>query len=106
MLGRTLTETVNGRTTTYAYDPLGRVIRRTTPSGLTSTWSWLTGLRVRRLGPRDRAASGRRRQAHPVLGHQSPPHRVNAIGPFERLGPPPPTPHLCLPRGWSSHRDP
>lgn len=39
-LGHTLAETVNGRTTTYAYDLLGRRIRRTTPSGLTSTWTY------------------------------------------------------------------
>ncbi len=39
-LGRILTETVNGRATTYAYDVLGRVARRTTPSGLSSQWSY------------------------------------------------------------------
>ncbi|MFG2629372.1 RHS repeat-associated core domain-containing protein [Streptomyces sp. NPDC048473] len=39
-LGRTLTETVNGRTTAYAYDVLGRVIQRTTPSGLNSHWTY------------------------------------------------------------------
>ncbi|MFD4131237.1 hypothetical protein [Streptomyces goshikiensis] len=49
-LGRTLTETVNGRTTTYAYDPLGRVIRRTTPSGLSSTWSYDAAGRPAGLG--------------------------------------------------------
>ncbi|MEU9011369.1 DUF6531 domain-containing protein [Streptomyces sp. NPDC048479] len=39
-LGRTLTETVDGRTTTYAYDVLGRRTRRVTPSGLTSEWTY------------------------------------------------------------------
>ncbi len=39
-LGRVLTETVNGRTTRYAYDAAGHRVRRTTPSGLTSTWSY------------------------------------------------------------------
>jgi RHS repeat-associated protein len=39
-LGRPLSETVNGRTTTYTYDRAGRRTQRTTPSGLTSTWSY------------------------------------------------------------------
>ncbi|MEV5330780.1 hypothetical protein AB0K99_01835 [Streptomyces werraensis] len=39
-MGRTLTETVNGRTTTYTYDALGRRISRRTPSGITSTWTY------------------------------------------------------------------
>ncbi|MFI1563976.1 DUF6531 domain-containing protein [Streptomyces sp. NPDC020490] len=33
-------ETVDGRTVTYAYDRLGRRTRRTTPTGATSTWSY------------------------------------------------------------------
>ncbi|MFG6296443.1 RHS repeat-associated core domain-containing protein [Streptomyces rochei] len=33
-------ETVNGRTMTYAYDELGRRSRRTTPTGATSTWCY------------------------------------------------------------------
>ncbi|MFC9297192.1 DUF6531 domain-containing protein [Streptomyces sp. NPDC057011] len=49
-LGRTLTETVNGRTTAYAYDPLGRVIRRTTPSGLSSSWTYDATGRPAELG--------------------------------------------------------
>lgn len=40
VLGRTLTETVNGRTTSYAYDVLGRRTLRVTPSGLSSGWSY------------------------------------------------------------------
>ncbi|WP_079064872.1 DUF6531 domain-containing protein [Streptomyces olivochromogenes] len=39
-LGRTIAESVNGRTTTYAYDVLGRCVRRTAPSGLTSRWTY------------------------------------------------------------------
>ncbi|MFJ2403372.1 DUF6531 domain-containing protein [Streptomyces xanthochromogenes] len=35
-LGRALAESVNGRTTTFVYDPLGRRVRRVTPSGTTS----------------------------------------------------------------------
>ncbi|MGC0331338.1 RHS repeat-associated protein [Streptomyces sp. SAI-170] len=38
--GRLLSETVNGRTSSYSYDLLGRRTRRTTPSGATSTWSY------------------------------------------------------------------
>ncbi|MGW8488048.1 putative T7SS-secreted protein [Streptomyces sp. NPDC055886] len=33
-------ETVDGRTTVYAYDALGRTTRRTTPSGAVSEWSY------------------------------------------------------------------
>ncbi|MCD9141797.1 DUF6531 domain-containing protein [Streptomyces albireticuli] len=40
VLGRVLSETVNGRTTTYAYDELGRRTRRVTPSGLASVWTY------------------------------------------------------------------
>ncbi|QJS10814.1 RHS repeat protein [Streptomyces argyrophyllae] len=39
-LGRMVSEMVNGRTTTYGYDALGRRTRRTTPSGLTSDWTY------------------------------------------------------------------
>ncbi|MFI9247219.1 DUF6531 domain-containing protein [Streptomyces sp. NPDC053086] len=39
-LGRVLSETVNGRTTRNAYDALGRRIRRVTPSGLVSEWTY------------------------------------------------------------------
>ncbi|WP_425543455.1 DUF6531 domain-containing protein [Streptomyces luteireticuli] len=39
-LGRPLSETVNGRTMRYAYDATGRRLQRTTPSGLTSTWTY------------------------------------------------------------------
>ncbi|MET8410505.1 hypothetical protein ABZV34_20810 [Streptomyces sp. NPDC005195] len=39
-MGHTLAESVNGRTTTYAYDALGRCIRRVVPSGLTSQWTY------------------------------------------------------------------
>ncbi|MER8113855.1 DUF6531 domain-containing protein [Streptomyces sp. NPDC094031] len=39
-LGRVLSETVNGRTTTYVHDALGHRIRREAPSGLVSEWSY------------------------------------------------------------------
>ncbi|MFD9210900.1 DUF6531 domain-containing protein [Streptomyces sioyaensis] len=39
-LGRVLSETVNGRSTTYTYDQLGRRTSRTTPTGITSTWTY------------------------------------------------------------------
>ncbi|MFI1678090.1 DUF6531 domain-containing protein [Streptomyces sp. NPDC020607] len=38
--GRLLAEAVNGRTTTYAYDLLGRPTSRTTPTGATSTYAY------------------------------------------------------------------
>jgi RHS repeat-associated protein len=46
--GRLLTETVDGRTTMYTYDRLGRRTARSTPSGATSTWTYdAAGNRVR-----------------------------------------------------------
>ncbi|WP_435241094.1 DUF6531 domain-containing protein [Streptomyces cucumeris] len=39
-LGRVVAETVNGRTTTNAYDATGNRTHRTTPSGLISTWTY------------------------------------------------------------------
>ncbi|MFJ8565368.1 putative T7SS-secreted protein [Streptomyces sp. NPDC093514] len=38
--GRLRSETVDGRTLTYAYDELGRRTGRTTPAGAVSTWSY------------------------------------------------------------------
>ncbi|MEU7606960.1 DUF6531 domain-containing protein, partial [Streptomyces sp. NPDC041003] len=38
--GRLKFETVNGRTTAYAYDELGRRTGRTTPTGAVSTWAY------------------------------------------------------------------
>lgn len=38
--GRLKSETVNGRTTAYAYDELGRRTGRTTPTGAVSTWAY------------------------------------------------------------------
>ncbi|MEU7584400.1 DUF6531 domain-containing protein [Streptomyces sp. NPDC041068] len=38
--GLLLTESVNGRELSFAYDELGRRIRRTTPAGATSAWSY------------------------------------------------------------------
>ncbi|OMI34167.1 RHS/YD repeat-containing protein [Streptomyces sparsogenes DSM 40356] len=39
-MGRVTTEMVDGRVLTHAYDALGRRIRRTTPSGATSTYAY------------------------------------------------------------------
>ncbi len=39
-LGRPLAETVNGLTLRSTYDLLGRLVSRTTPSGLMSRWTW------------------------------------------------------------------
>jgi YD repeat-containing protein len=39
-MGRVLSETVDGRTTEFIYDLLGRRTSRTTPTGLVSTWSY------------------------------------------------------------------
>ncbi|WP_329582352.1 DUF6531 domain-containing protein [Kitasatospora sp. NBC_01250] len=39
-VGNVRTETVNGRTLVSDRDPLGRVVRRTTPAGHVSTWSY------------------------------------------------------------------
>ncbi|MFE7118882.1 DUF6531 domain-containing protein [Streptomyces sp. NPDC057654] len=39
-LGRVLTESVNGCTTRYAYDALGRRMRRVTPTGFSSEWKY------------------------------------------------------------------
>ncbi|MER7791550.1 RHS repeat-associated core domain-containing protein, partial [Streptomyces sp. NPDC097640] len=38
-VGRVVSEALNGRTTTYAYDAAGNRTHRTTPSGLTSAWT-------------------------------------------------------------------
>ncbi|WP_435241154.1 DUF6531 domain-containing protein [Streptomyces cucumeris] len=44
-VGRVLSEAVNGRRSTYGYDATGNRTHRTTPSGLTSTWTYdTTGL--------------------------------------------------------------
>ncbi|MFD7233609.1 putative T7SS-secreted protein [Streptomyces sp. NPDC059881] len=52
--GRLKSEKVNGRTLTYAYDELGRRVRRTTPGGAVSEWSYDAAGRKRKL-----TASGR-----------------------------------------------
>jgi RHS repeat-associated protein len=40
MDGLLLVESINGRTTTFEYDALGRRIRRRTPTGIESTWTY------------------------------------------------------------------
>lgn len=49
MAGRVLTETVDGRTSTYTYDRGGRRIARRTPTGLVSEWTYDSGSRPRSL---------------------------------------------------------
>ncbi|MER5884152.1 putative T7SS-secreted protein [Streptomyces sp. NPDC001941] len=48
-LGRLKAETVNGRTVSYAYDTLGRRIRRSTPGGSVSDWTYDAAGRRTRL---------------------------------------------------------
>ncbi|MFI5613045.1 DUF6531 domain-containing protein [Amycolatopsis sp. NPDC051903] len=38
--GAVVDETLNGRTTSYTYDELGRILSRTTPSGAESVWTY------------------------------------------------------------------
>ncbi|MFB0616113.1 DUF6531 domain-containing protein [Streptomyces sp. AGS-58] len=40
LCGRVVSETVNGRTTSYVYDAAGHRTRRVTPSGLASEWTY------------------------------------------------------------------
>ncbi|MDX2292794.1 MULTISPECIES: putative T7SS-secreted protein, partial [Streptomyces] len=47
--GRLRSETVNGRTMTYAYDDLGRRVGRTTPTGAVSEWTYDAAGRRTRL---------------------------------------------------------
>ena len=45
--GRVLTSTVDGRTTTFAYDDAAGTVRRRTPSGVESTWTYEGGRAVK-----------------------------------------------------------
>ncbi|MFK4222818.1 DUF6531 domain-containing protein [Streptomyces sp. NPDC019890] len=65
-LGRTLTETVNDRTTAYEYDALGRVSRRSTPSGLSSEWTYDPAGRLAALG----TEAGSLTFAYDAAGHE------------------------------------
>ncbi len=53
-LGRTLSETVNGRTISYSYDAAGRRVSRHTPSGVRSSWSYDAAGRHTALATGDR----------------------------------------------------
>ncbi|MFF1482991.1 RHS repeat-associated core domain-containing protein, partial [Streptomyces sp. NPDC058301] len=66
-LGRVLSESADGRTTTYAYDTLGRRTRRTTPSGLTSHWSYDAAGRPGEL----RSDAGTLTFAHDAAGQET-----------------------------------
>ncbi|CAG7640649.1 RHS repeat-associated core domain-containing protein [Actinacidiphila bryophytorum] len=65
-LGRTVAETLNGRTTAYTYDPVGRRTSRTTPSGLTSTWTYDAADRPSALA----TESGSLRFTHDAAGRE------------------------------------
>lgn len=47
--GRLVSETVDGRRTSYTYDAVGNRLTRTTPSGLTSSWTYDAADRPRTL---------------------------------------------------------
>ena len=49
VVGRVLSEAVNGRAVTSSYDALGRRTRRETPAGVVSTWSYDAASRVTAL---------------------------------------------------------
>lgn len=53
-IGRLMSETVNGRTMTFAYDSLGRRTARTTPSGAVSSWTYDAAGRRTELTTSDR----------------------------------------------------
>ncbi|MGM9334681.1 polymorphic toxin type 17 domain-containing protein [Streptomyces murinus] len=65
-LGRILSETVNGRTSVYEYDALGRRTRRVAPSGLASDWTYDVAGRPVRL----RSAAGSLDFSHDAGGRE------------------------------------
>lgn len=66
-LGRVLSESVSGRTTSYAYDALGRRVRRVTPSGLASEWTYDSAGRPLTL----RSPAGELHFAHDPAGRET-----------------------------------
>ena len=114
---RVLTETVNGRTVSYAYDAAGNRTSRTTPLRPHLHLDVRRGgppgghgdggrhplLHVRRGRPRNRPPPGRTRHPHPALGRGGPPHGAAHPGP--RRGDPP-APLLHLPPRRLRHRNP
>lgn len=66
-LGRTLSETVDDRVAVYAYDPLGRCIRREAPSGLVSLWTYDAAGRPLEL----RSEAGTLAFTHDAAGHET-----------------------------------
>ncbi|MFE5481360.1 putative T7SS-secreted protein [Streptomyces sp. NPDC056527] len=75
--GRLVSETVNGRTMSFAYDEVGRRVERTTPSGSVSTWSYDAAGRRTELTSSGRALAF----AHDALGRETSRH----IGDFAAL---------------------
>ncbi|WP_234384925.1 DUF6531 domain-containing protein [Streptomyces sp. MMG1121] len=69
-LGRVVSQTVNGRTTTHTYDALGRRTQRVTPSGLTSSWTYDAAGRPLNL----RSPAGTLDFAHDAAGRETARH--------------------------------
>ncbi|MEV6057594.1 DUF6531 domain-containing protein [Streptomyces sp. NPDC052107] len=67
VLGRVLSETVNGCTTTYVHDAAGRRTRRVTPSGLASEWTYDAAGRPLTL----RSSAGALDFAHDAAGRET-----------------------------------
>ncbi|WP_455568589.1 RHS repeat-associated core domain-containing protein [Streptomyces misionensis] len=66
-LGRTLSERVDDRVTAYAYDPLGRCVRREAPSGLVSLWTYDAAGRPLELC----SEAGTLTFTHDAVGHET-----------------------------------
>ncbi|MET9498438.1 RHS repeat-associated core domain-containing protein, partial [Streptomyces sp. NPDC006552] len=82
--GRIVTETVNGRTTHYGYDALGRRTHRRTPSGATSTLAYDAGVLSSYTSGEhtftfERDALGRER-TRTLDGHLSLHHHWDSVG--------------------------
>ncbi|MET7639764.1 DUF6531 domain-containing protein [Streptomyces sp. NPDC005438] len=67
VLGRVVTETVNGQATTFTYDAVGNRLTRTTPSGLTTTWAYDPADRPRTLHTPDTSLA----LAHDAAGQET-----------------------------------
>ncbi|XUL85320.1 DUF6531 domain-containing protein [Streptomyces galilaeus] len=66
-LGRVLSEMVDDHATAYAYDLMGRCVRRETPSGLVSLWTYDMAGRPTEL----RSEAGALSFAHDAAGHET-----------------------------------
>ncbi|MEW1829450.1 DUF6531 domain-containing protein [Streptomyces sp. NPDC088196] len=66
-LGRVLSETVDDHVTAYGYDLMGRCVRRETPSGLVSLWTYDRAGRPTEL----RSEAGTLSFGHDAAGHET-----------------------------------